>query len=149
MSRMRRSRSVVMAVCRDSELSVSAKPPKNLAGDEMFAGLCVAFNEHDEETRAFASDVSRAIKRAHMTQFEASVWMWGDDKHEAQLSRQLAGKEHLSAYRLCKLPAAFQKEFYRLRAQRIACDVIEPGIIQELLANLRALVPAKKEKEVA
>jgi hypothetical protein len=109
-----------------------------------------AFYEHDDISREIALDVIEALRQSGISQFAASQYMYGDLKHETQLSRQLAGVQPLNLYRLFRLPPSFQFCFLKLRAKRLGADVIEPGIIQELLAHLRALVPGeKKESEAA
>jgi hypothetical protein len=92
------------------------------------------FRQHDPASQEFAGDVVLALKRAGLSQKEAAFKM---GIRETQLAAQLAGREHLSAWRLARIDGSFQRHLFTIRLTRIGCDVLEPGELRELVAFVR------------
>lgn len=108
-----------------------------------------AWLEHDDISREFAWDVIEALRQCGISQLAASQYMWGDDKHESELSRQLAGVKPLNIYRLLRLPLEFQAALLRLRAKRIGIAVVEDTVMAELVNQVHSLVQSMKGQKVA
>jgi hypothetical protein len=101
--------------------------------------------EHDDISREIAMDVIAALRQSGISQFAASQYMWGDLKHETQLSRQLAGLQPLNLYRLFRLPPEFILAFLKLRAQRVGAELVPPGVMRDLVSTVMSLVRERKE----
>lgn len=98
---------------------------------------------HDAASREFADDVVAALKRANLSQKIAALTM---GMSETQFAGALAGRQHLSLWRLSKLPPEFQKALWTIRLARIGCEVLEPGHLLELVNAVKARVlPVRPE----
>lgn len=105
----------------------------------MAGAILGGFTKHDAGSAELAADIINALKLADISQFSASLYMWGDDAHECELSHALAGRRPLNAYLLTRLPPAFWVYFLKLRAQRVGHDLVEDGL-SNLLEDVRALL---------
>lgn len=109
----------------------------------MFAVVLGGWQQHDDASAEFAADVITALRRADLTNLTASIYMWGDAKHETELSHALAGRRTLNAYRLTRLPFDFWVQFVGLRAQRLGREVVDHGVYQ-VMSDVRAYLGRDK-----
>lgn len=112
----------------------------------MIPAMLGGWTQHDEASAEFAADIITALRRADLSNLTASIYMFRDDKHEAELSHALAGRRPLNAYLLTRLPMDFWISFLTLRAQRLGRELVEHGFYQ-VLTDVRALL--RREKEAA
>jgi len=78
--------------------------------------FAVAWMGHTPASREMADDIIAAFRVAQLSHKAAAIAMGLD---EGDLSRQLAGKDPLSVYRLGFLPVEFHTAWLQLRAERI------------------------------
>jgi hypothetical protein len=98
-----------------------------------------------EDERQFASDVQLALQRCGFALKQAALLM---DLSMPQLSNQLAGREHISSYRLLKLGWHFELTLFSIRAARHGVEVLPPGSLREFyLTVVRQL--GLQQKDVA
>ena len=95
-----------------------------------------AWMGHTEESRQLALDIAVALD-AHMERKEAAALM---GLHPADLSKQLAGRDPLNAWRLANLPACFWLAFLVARAKRIGAELMTADQLA-LLKGAAALGP--------
>lgn len=105
----------------------------------MIPAMLGGWTQHDDASAVLAADIVTALRRADLSNFKASIHMWGDDKHESELSHALAGRRCLNAYLLTRLPLEFWMHFLALRAQRIGRELVDGGVFQ-VLSDVRALL---------
>lgn len=89
---------------------------------------------HTDESRKTADNIGRAFDAIGMKHQEAADLM---GLTLPQLSRQLAGREPLNAFRLDALPAAFHLAFLRVQSKRHGGAFIEPELMDYLRAAAR------------
>jgi hypothetical protein len=102
----------------------------------------------DEQMAELSADIILALRRADLTNQQAALYMWGDNKHESLLSHALAGRRPLNVFLLSHLPQEFWIQFLRLRALRVGREVVEHGF-GVVLEDVRALLPNMRGREVA
>lgn len=100
-------------------------------------GFVAAWTGHTDESRQLAEDVTRAIDAVFDKREAAAVVM---GLHPADLSRQLAGRDPLNAWRLAHLPASFWLAFLCARARRFGAEVLLPDMAA-LIRGAAALGP--------
>jgi hypothetical protein len=93
----------------------------------------------DESVAEMCEDIVLALRRADLTNQQAALYMWGDNRHEAELSHALKGRRPLDILRMAKLPKGFWVHFLRLRAIRVGHEVVEHGV-GVVLDDIRALL---------
>ena len=98
---------------------------------------------HDAESAEFAGDVARALEIAGVSQKDAAITMGISEKF---LSNALAGRDHLSLWRLAKLPQSFQSALWTIRLRRVGHDVLAPGELQSLVDGVRALLGVHRRR---
>jgi hypothetical protein len=108
----------------------------------LMPGLVATSN--NEAVNALLADIAEAIRRAYPKQAAACIDIWGKDGHEAELSHALSGRRSLNVAWLASLSPRFWFHFLRLRAKRIGSDVIEPGVMADLVAKVNQLVESAK-----
>lgn len=96
---------------------------------------------HTDRSRALAQCVADAIDALGWKREYAAALM---QISPAQLTRQLAGLEHLSALRLAELPDDFQREYDRRRAS------LRGGVVLEApdLSLIRGFVQMPRKQAV-
>jgi hypothetical protein len=101
----------------------------------MMFGFCAAWAGHTDDSREMAEDIRKALDAIGMLDKEAASLM---GLTVPQLSKQLAGREPLSVYRLCYLPVQFHLQWLRFRSKRIGGAFIEPELVEFLKGAARA-----------
>ena len=112
--------------------------------------LITGWSAHTDDSRGLADDIESAFRACGLSHKAAAITM---GISSAQLSRALAGHEHLSAWRLALLGAQFSRELAKLRLRRAGrCLVVDQPELVELLSYVRGrmakatLRPTKKAK---
>jgi hypothetical protein len=85
--------------------------------------LLAAWAGHTDASREFSLDIGLSLIAAGMKRREAADLM---GITESELSRQLAGVEPLSAWRLANLPTEFWMALWTRRAKRIGAEFLSP-----------------------
>jgi hypothetical protein len=85
--------------------------------------LLTAWAGHTDASRELSMDIGLSLIAADMKRREAAELM---GITESELSRQLAGAEPLSAWRLANLPAEFWMALWTRRAKRIGAEFLTP-----------------------
>lgn len=88
------------------------------------------WQQHTEASQQFADDISAALHDVGLSRKQTAAEM---GITEPQLSRQLQGQEHLSAWRLMLLPVSFHVALAKRRAQRVGLTVVEDGPMRQLI----------------
>lgn len=85
--------------------------------------LCMgsAWNSHTDASREMAQDIARAFELAGYSRKTAALEM---GLTEPQLSRQLAGTDQMSLWRLAALSPAFMVAWIGLRASRLGAALL-------------------------
>lgn len=108
-------------------------------------GFTAAMRTHDASSFEFAQDVVAALKQVNISQKEAALTM---GITESQFASQLAGREHLSLWRLSKLPNTFQVALWSIRLRRVGYDILPPGQLADLVSGVKALITPERKKQV-
>lgn len=104
----------------------------------MFAHAAFAltpWSEHTPESRELAEDILTALRLSGYSQKAMALEM---EQLETHVSAQLAGKAHLSAWRLARLSQEFWRQLAKVRLQRMGrCLVIDTPELMEILSYVR------------
>jgi hypothetical protein len=99
--------------------------------------LGIGWLAHSADSKGMADDLRLALADCGMRDKEAAIVM---GITEPQLSRQLAGLEMLSAWRMANLPPVWQVAFAKRRLARFGTfHVLEDGALAELVQAVRTL----------
>lgn len=104
---------------------------------DMWPVLIGGWTMEGPEAAEWVADFVLSLRRADLPNLSASIYMWGDDRHESELSHVIAGRRSFPLWRMLKLPPAFHIEFLKLRAARVGHQVVDDGI-GEVLRDVRA-----------
>jgi hypothetical protein len=109
--------------------------------------LGIGWTAHTPDSKGFADDVRLALVDCGLSDKAAAIAM---GISEPQLSRQFAGLEMLSAWRMASLPPAFHVALAKRRLARFGTySVLEDGPLQELVKAVHTLARHSFSREVA
>jgi hypothetical protein len=107
----------------------------------------MGWTTHTLESKGAADDFRLALVDCGLSDKAAALSM---GISEPQLSRQLAGLEMLSAWRMASLPPAFHVAYAKRRLARFGdYSVLEDGTLRELVKAVHALARPSISREVA
>lgn len=96
--------------------------------------VCVAWLQHTPESAQGSEDIKDALKETGLLNKQAAPVM---RITEPELSRQLAGRESLSYWRLLSLPVTFQIARIKREAARYGLTVLTPHERELMLGAAR------------
>lgn len=110
----------------------------------MILTLSAAWHGHTDESRELARDISAALAACDLSEKAAAITM---GIHPTDFSRQLAGRDPLSIWRLSALPADFWLALVGKRAARIGGALLTPEQLT-LLRGAAVMGPSRMKKMV-